>query len=313
MPGRRAARRAVVSPEMPVGTAARATVAVHLATMVREMRGARAGRVESVHQLRVAMRRLRAALTLFKSDLPRRTAETLDRELQDLGHAVGSVRDLDVLGAAIGKRGRRIDVRLEPAVATLLRHVREQRTAAHAVLAARLDTPRTRRLTARLAALAKRGGGGEPAWKVAAQLARPLLRDVMRGGRGVGSASSPRALHRLRIDAKRLRYALEALDGLGGEATRALARRLAELQQLLGDQRDATTQRAWLLDEVPAFVGDAEALVAIGAIAEALRRRGARLARGIGKAWRRVDHPKRVAAALEELGHEPRAARRRAA
>jgi CHAD domain-containing protein len=298
-------RRAVVSPEMPAGAAARATIATHLATMVRELQGARGGKVESVHQLRVSMRRLRAALTLFASDLPKRTADVLERELQDLGRTVGSVRDLDVLAAALAKRGRKIDSRLEPAVATVLRHVREQRTAAHAVLATTLETPRTRRLIARLATIAKRGGGGEPAWKVAADLVRPLLRDVRRGGRGVGASSSARALHRLRIDAKRLRYALEALDGLGGDATRALAARLAELQDLLGDQRDATTQRAWLLDEVPSFVGDAEALVAIGAIAEALRRRGKRFARRISRAWRRVDHPKRIGTALEELERKP--------
>jgi CHAD domain-containing protein len=298
---------------MGAGTAARATIAVHLATLVREMQGARTGKVESVHQLRVAMRRLRAALALFNSDLPRRTADMLERELQDLGRTVGSVRDLDVLAAAVAKRGRKIDARLEPAVATLLRHVREQRTAAHALLATALETPRTRRLTVRLATVAKRGGGGEPTWKVAADLVRPLLRAVMRGGRGVGASSSARALHRLRIDAKRLRYALEALDGLGGDATRAFAGRLADLQDLLGDQRDATTQRAWLLDEVPSFVGDAEALVAIGAIAEALHRRGKRLARRIRSAWRRVDHPKRIAAALEELEREPQSAKGRAA
>jgi CHAD domain-containing protein len=298
---------------MPVGVAARATIAVHLETLTREMQGARGGKAESVHQLRVAMRRLRAALALFKSDLPRRTAEMLERELQELGRAVGAVRDLDVLAAALAKRGRKIDARLEPAVATLLRHVREQRTAAHAVLATTLETPRTRRLTTRLATLARRGGSGEPAWKVAADLVRPLLRDVTRGGRGVGASSSPRSLHRLRIDAKRLRYALEALDGLGDENTRALARRLADLQDLLGEQRDATTQRAWLLDEVPSFVGDAEALVAIGAIAEALRRRGKRFARRIGRAWRRVDHPKRIAAALEALERDPQPAKGRAA
>jgi CHAD domain-containing protein len=259
------------------------------------------------------MRRLRAALALFAAALPRRTADGLERELQALGHTVGAVRDLDVLAAAIAKRARKIDPQLEPAVVTILRHVREQRTAAQAVLATTLDTPRTRRLTERLAALARGGGGGEAAWKVAADLVRPLVRDVVHDGRRVDPSSSPKALHRLRIRAKRLRYALEALDGIGGDAARALANRLADLQTVLGDQRDATTQRAWLLDEVPAFVGDAEALVAIGAIAESLRRRARRRGQGLSRAWRRIDHPKRVAAALEELEREPADVKRRAA
>ena len=78
------------------------------------------------------------------------------------------------------------------------------------------------------------------------------------------ASASPATLHRLRIKAKRLRYALEALDGLGDAATRKLARKLAALQRRLGNQRDAANQRAWLADEMPAFVGDAEALVAVG-------------------------------------------------
>jgi hypothetical protein len=54
-------------------------------------------------------------------------------------------------------------------------------------------------------------------------------------------------------------------------------------------------------------------LVAVGAIAEAFHRRGKRLARRIGRAWRRIDHPKRIAVALEELEREPQAAKGKAA
>jgi triphosphatase len=303
--GRRAPRRPTVSAELPVGVAARATIAAHLEVLVREMAGARAGKVDSVHQLRVAMRRIRAALALFDAALPRRTAAALESALQTLGRTVGAVRDIDVLAAAIAKRGRKIGSRLEPAVVTVLRHVHEQRLAAHATLATALDTPRTRRVIERLAALAARGGGGPPLWQVAADLVRPLLRDVLRAGRRIDASSSMATLHRLRIRAKRLRYALEALDGLGGAETRALAKRLAELQDVIGEHRDATTQRAWLLDEVPAFVADAEALVAIGAIAEALRRRSRRVARRVPRVWRRIDRPKRIAAMLEELERAP--------
>src|SRR5262249_53578760 len=64
-------------------------------------------------------------------------------------------------------------------------------------------------------------------------------------------------------------------------------------------------QRAWLVDEVPAFVGDAEALVAVGAIAEALRRRAGKCARKVEVTWRRVDRARLVAATFRELEREP--------
>jgi CHAD domain-containing protein len=291
---------------MPVGVAARSSVASALDTMTRELRAARAGRVRGVHQLRVSTRRLRAALELFEGALPRRIAGPLADELADLARTVGSVRDLDVLAEAIAKRGRKIGPALEPAVATILLHVRERRSAAYAVLAATLDAPRTRRLIERFALLARgRSGGAAPMATVAADLVRPLVTKVVRAGRDIDASASPGALHRLRIKAKRLRYALETLDGLGDAATRKLARKLTALQRLLGDQRDAANQRAWLADEMPAFVGDAEALVAVGAIGEALRRRSKRLLDEVPDAWARVDRPKLVAAALRELEREP--------
>ena len=303
MPDGRAVRRPV-SGDAPVALAARERIAVGLAALERELHAARAGKVEGVHQLRIAIRRLRTALGLFESALPRRTAQALERELATLGRAVGPVRDLDVLAIAIGKRARKIDPALEPAVATILRHVRDHRRSAHALLVTTLDAPRTRGTTVRLAALARqRGTDRTPMRAVADDLVGPLVRDLTRAARKHGANPSAKSMHKLRIRAKHLRYALEALDGLGGKATRALVERLTDLQRLIGDQRDATTQRAWLLDEVPAFAGDAEALVALGAIAEALRRRADRRAKRVSRAWRRIDHPKRIAAVLKELGH----------
>jgi CHAD domain-containing protein len=119
--------------------------------------------------------------------------------------------------------------------------------------------------------------------------------------------ASPRRLHKLRIRAKRLRYALESLDGLGGKAARTLAGRLTDLQHVLGDQRDAMNQRAWLLAEAPAFVGDAEALVALGAVVEALRHRAEQMGERVPRAWKRIDHPKRLAAVLDELARAAKA------
>jgi CHAD domain-containing protein len=299
--GRRAAGP-TLSPDVPVGAAARATIAARVNVLRDELSAAHGGKIEGVHQTRVAIRRLRTTLELFAEALPQRTIESLERELAELGRAVGSVRDLDVLAQAIGKVGKKIDASLEPAVTTILRHVRDRRAAAHGVLVATLDGPRTQRLLERLDVLGRGRGAETPAsGAVAADLVRPLVRELLRAGKKNRDDATPKRLHKLRIRAKRLRYALESLDGVGGKAARALAGRLAELQHVLGDQRDAMNQSAWLLAEAPAFVGDAEALVALGAVVEALRRRAERMAARVPRAWKRIDHPRRLAAVVDEL------------
>ena len=308
MAGRRAARPSL-SPDVPVAALARAAIAARVPVLREELAAARGGKIEGVHQLRVAIRRLRTTLELFVEALPQRTSAALERELAELGRAVGPVRDLDVLAQAIGRRGRRIDAALEPAVTTILRHVRERRAAAHSLLVTTLDAPRTVRVIERLEALGRGRGADAPAsGAVAAGLVQPLVRDLVRAGKRSMDDASPRRLHKLRIRAKRLRYALESLDGLGGKAAKALAGRLTDLQHVLGDQRDAMNQRAWLIAEAPAFVGDAEALVALGAVVEALRSRAEQMGERVPRAWKRIDHPKRLAAVLAELARAAKAA-----
>jgi len=303
MGARRDATRAKASDE-PAVPASRTVLDAQLVGLARELGHARSGTVEGVHQLRVAARRMRTALALFADRLPTRAAASLEREVRDLGRRVGTVRDIDVLAAALAKRSRKLDPALAPAAATLVRHVREHRATAHAVLASVLDGQPMRRLMARLGALVARTQPSSRSADTCAELVRPLVRAFERAARKADDDATPTSRHRLRLKAKELRYALEMLnDGKAG-AVRALMKRLTVLQRRLGDERDATTQRAWLLREVPAFAGDTEALVTLGAVAEALRHRASRAESQAGRARRKVG-AKRVKAALDELAEGP--------
>src|SRR5258705_13081322 len=104
MGGRRSVPHTGISAAQPVAVAARAVIAAQLNVLERELGHARAGTVEGVHQLRVATRRMRAALVMFRDVLPRRAAATLERELAALGRKVGAVRDLHVLATAGARR-----------------------------------------------------------------------------------------------------------------------------------------------------------------------------------------------------------------
>ena len=297
-----------------MGAVARAALAHHLEMLQRHMGGARAGRVAAVHQLRVSTRRLRAALALFESVLPRRTSARMNEELGWLGRTIGPVRDLDVLRVDLARRSRELDPVLAPALTTVLRHAGDRRSAAHGILVDALDAPRTQRLVVQLTALA---GSALPTPArvacalVAPTLVRPLVRAVRHASRGVDDSVSPDVLHRLRVRVKRLRYALEAVSDDQMGATRTLGKRLAALQELLGAQHDAVSQQAWLRTEAAEFADDPQTLLAVGALCEVLRRRARRLARRAPPAIDRALRRKLMAAALGELGR--RAATRDAA
>jgi CHAD domain-containing protein len=281
----------VLSPDDDAAVAARAVVRFHLRAFAAAEEEARAGQVEPVHQLRVATRRLRAALHLFASFVPKRFIEATQRELSWLASAIGAVRDLDVLAQAVQARAARLDPELRSALGPVGIAIHDRRTAALEALGATLGSSRCRRLLERLETFAeppKAPPRSEPLGQAVPALARPLVRAVKRAGRQIGADSSPPELHRLRVRVKRLRYALEALRGLGIRSIRNLIARLERLQSVLGDTQDAATQLAWLrayaTDGVPAA-----SLLAVGALLQALSRRVGKRRRRALRAWRKLE------------------------
>ncbi|MDX2171217.1 MAG: CHAD domain-containing protein, partial [Deltaproteobacteria bacterium] len=85
-------------PTMPLAAALRAAVATQLERWRAAAPATRAGdQPEALHEMRVAMRRLRTALRAFPAALPARQRDALQRELTWLGGELGRVRDFDVL------------------------------------------------------------------------------------------------------------------------------------------------------------------------------------------------------------------------
>lgn len=281
----------VLARDDPADAAARAVLRFHLRAFAREAVGARAGEVEAIHQLRVATRRLRAGLRLFAPILPVAPVAAAREDLAWLGRAIGAVRDLDVLALALGARARRLDGEMRDALGPLERIIRERRAAAHATLVDALDSPRGRAVADRLRALAQGGPSHRetPLGKLAPGLLQPLVAAVERAGRRVGRDTAPEDLHRLRVRVKRLRYALETLRGLGGRRVAKVVKRLARVQEVLGELQDAVTQRAWLMRWADTEVVPAPTLLAAGALVHRLGRRATRQRRRFLRRWKRVD------------------------
>ncbi len=247
--------RVPLEPGEPAAVALRRIVGALEEVALSNVEGVLADRdAEPLHDLRVAVRRTRTLLGQMKGIFPARQVAPLVRDLRWLGAATGPCRDLDVFLAVLG--AYRTAPSTRAGFQQLLDEVRERRGRAWRRVARSLATRRWAGLVRRWDALATGVRGpwgtagphaGRPISVVAAgRIARAHDR-VVRRGRGLGEAPSPASLHRLRIDAKKLRYLLESFAPLlPGAATNRLVRRLKVLQDCLGAHHDATVQRGWL-------------------------------------------------------------------
>lgn len=189
-------------------------------------------RAEDIHTLRVSSRRLRVALWLFRDVVGRRRRGRLDRGLARLAAALGVVREWDVLidSLAASSRNRTRWTNLRREAQAHARRTQEDR--------------RGRRLRRRLRALRRRIAR-DPAF------AAPLDRDaqelaVERRVQGLqqrlllAQDGSIVALHRLRLQVKKLRYTLELLGDAGAPPPQweAALSRLRDAQDILGQWND---------------------------------------------------------------------------
>ena len=252
---------------------------------------------EPVHRMRVAARRLRSALSLFRRAAKGAELEKVGRELGELGALLAPAREWDVFLGTIGAElvTARPD---DPGVARLLAAAERRRRKVYEGLTAYLAGPRFRTLGVDLALLvacrpwereegAARGRLDAPvgdfARHVLARRFRPLMAAARGGGKGEVARWPAGELHALRLKGKRMRYAAEFFAPLfPGAATRRMLRRLAELQEALGRLNDGAGSAA-LLGELGLAEGYGGGLVAGFVAADAVRARAA-----IAHAWRRV-------------------------
>ncbi len=197
---------------------------------------------EAVHQARVALRRLRAAFSMFKSVVVGEDAEAVRRDLKWLSDLLGEARDLDVF---LDKRIAPIALR-HPNVAgveDLTRALEAMRDESRRRLAEALNSARFRAMLLNVVRCAhsgdwRRGGGGSFLEFARDELAR-RLRSVEKKRKAV---RGPDALkrHRLRIKAKQLRYMFEFLKAAAPSKSLCVeSDRLERLQDLLGTLNDA--------------------------------------------------------------------------
>ncbi|MFA7269911.1 MAG: CHAD domain-containing protein [Sterolibacterium sp.] len=202
---------------------------------------------EFIHQMRVATRRLRAALRLFAPHLPASLADELLPELRLLTARLGHARDLDVLLTEIAAPVMHA-LPDEPRLALLAGAVTDRQHIARTAALRHLQSIAYGRLLLRTTALLH-SPPFSAAIYTAPELAETLsvfaglrlkrLRKKVRALAAAAAIDDPVSLHQLRIGVKRLRYALEFFTPLA--ADRQLPRllpRLSLLQDELGQLND---------------------------------------------------------------------------
>jgi CHAD domain-containing protein len=235
---------------------------------------------EGVHQMRVALRRLRSVLRACRPAVGGPGTAALDDELKRLAQLLGTARDWDVFLAGLGAEVAEA-LPGEKRIAGLLRAAEARRHAGYRALRAELDGPGFRRLLLTgMALLAQQGwrpAADDPA--AADRMARLALPMAEFGatlldrrwhrlrteGEAVESLSAE-ALHELRLTAKRLRYAAEIFGPIWpGKPQRRFLRRLAAVQEALGIANDTAVARA-LVGSLAGLPGPVVAPWAIGAV-----------------------------------------------
>jgi CHAD domain-containing protein len=284
-----------VTPASTLGDLAFAVIRRQLVAIAAREPGTRLGEdPEELHDMRVATRRLRAALELFADALPAR-AQALRAELGWLAGVLGTVRDLDVqlermdeMEAWVSRWATVAPGGPHP-LHSLSGLLQRDRAARRRELLNALDSVRWTRMWSGLAAMARQGPARRsPGARAPAVLAIPDLvvashRSVMKAARRAGRSREVADFHRLRIRCKRLRYTLEFTAELYGRRSVLFARRLAVLQDKLGLMQDAEVATANLLAAATSGTEQLPpaAVFAMGSVAERYRLEAAELLAGM--------------------------------
>jgi CHAD domain-containing protein len=244
-----------------------------------------------VHQMRVALRRLRSALRAFRGAADGPELRDFDGRLKALASLLGPARDWDVFLAGLGAELAEA-MPGDPRIDALLHEARRRRAAAYADLVEGLHGPGFRSLLWDAVALQslrpwRAGAEAEAEAARAAPIeafAAALLDRRWRKLTGIGETIDhlPDAeFHALRLDGKRMRYLAELFAPLWGrKRSRRFLARLAEMQEQFGLANDATVARALV-----APLADAAGSWATG-VAEGWVLARSRRARGrAAKAW----------------------------
>ena len=220
-----------------------------LAQVIRNEAAVLTAQPEAVHQMRVALRRLRSAVSSLKAVLPEEQRLRVADELRWLARSLGRARNLDVFASELLPAAR-AGLSEEPGWDDLAARLDGLRRDAYAQIKEMLLSERYTATMLRLLRWFESGEWREhqdlagadlidaPIGNIAPHLLDRLRRRVQKRSKRFRRLTAPER-HRLRIAAKKLRYTLELFGGIAcGPNSPAFVHRLKQLQDGLGYAND---------------------------------------------------------------------------
>ena len=218
---------------------------------------------EGLHQMRVALRRLRAAISLFSNIVSDNRIDAIKNELRWLAREFGPARDLDTLYIEVLKPLRKEHAN-EPGFVSISKMFARKRLKSHRQAQEAVQSARFRTLVLDTAEWVEAGAWSkseDPVMRArremsieiyAAEQLSQRRKKIRRRGAKIGNLS-PEQLHRLRIQGKKTRYAVEFFSSLyqgkkSAKRFKIIKSSLMQLQNCLGGINDVTTRKALCTD-----------------------------------------------------------------
>ena len=284
-----------VGPDAPAAAAVRAEIVDATRRIVHAHAPVVSGEPEGVHRMRVGARRLRSHLRTFAPLVDPEWVAWVTPELRWVGDALGKVRDLDVLVERLRRHARD-----ETALTPLFERLGAERHRCRDELLAVVESGRYVALLVDLVARATDPPVADESGRPCSEIFPPLVagswESLAKAGRLLDSSDPEDDWHRVRIKAKRARYAAEAaarcLGPLSKDA-REFALRCAAVQEVLGEHQDAVVARDTVVSLAKEIEADPAFHFAAGGLAEVEDRAAGAARDAFSRAWEALDRKKR--------------------
>lgn len=237
-----------IFPTDPMAEAGRVIFARQIRRMLSHEAGSRTGEdIESLHQMRVAIRRMRSLFNLIGAHYRPKTTAKYERGLRQTARALGAIRDLDVLILDLQDYQGTLNPDDQAVLAQVIAKLDEWRSANRVRLNQLLDSKRYARFIRGFQRFAKRPKKG--ARRLKHREAPHQLRHVLplllhermarvKAYDTVLPASDDTVLHALRVEYKQLRYALEFFQPILGRSAGQFLKQVKDMQEILGRIND---------------------------------------------------------------------------
>jgi CHAD domain-containing protein len=258
--------------------------------------------IEGLHDLRIAVRRMRAVLRAFPKALAATSAARVNLDLQRLNRVLGLARDLDVWIGFCSKESVAEQFTGHRLWAGFVAHQLELRRLQQATVRRHLRGSGFSGLRLRIGRLlrfelpaAARSGPPAPLGRPARRALAKNLRRVQKLAH-LRHSRSPDKIHRLRIALRRVRYLSGFFDDALGRPVRKLYKRAHAVESVIGQIRDADLALARILSEGP---------TPPRLLVRQLERLRQADAAELDGAWKRFVDPRFVAELTDELEDRP--------